>query len=180
MPRNSSIARWAGVAAVFVATVGCGDGRVTVYRVRGKVTFEGKPMAGGGSISFVPLTNQAGKTAGGEIAADGSYELTTYSAGDGSMAGEFRVVISQVTEREPDMTKDGERPGKSITTVGKADQIPAIYSDPQKSPLTAKVEAKDPNEINFDLKRNAGGQEPIRGAGLGGPRKDRSVAAAGR
>jgi hypothetical protein len=164
------------VAVVLAVSLGCGDGQVSVYRVRGKVTFEGKPMAGGGSIAFVPLGDQAGKTAGGEIAADGTYELTTYKPGDGSMAGEFRVVITQVTEREPDPTRDGERPGTSITVVGKADRIPAVYSDAQNSPLTATVEAKSLNELNFDLKRNAGPAHPG-GAGLGAPPKDRSVAA---
>ena len=155
---------WVGVLAILAA--GCGDAN-PVYPVRGRVTFDGKPLRGGGSIAFVPVGNQAGKTAGGEIAEDGTYELTTYKPGDGSMAGEFRVVITQVTEREPDATKDGERPGKSITVVGKADRIPAVYADPYKSPLTAKVEAKGVNEINLDLKRDAGPPDPAnRGAGL--------------
>jgi hypothetical protein len=147
--------------AALVAAVGCGSNRV--YPVRGLVKFEGKPMVGGGSISFVPTGNQAGKAAGGEIATDGTYKLTTHKEGDGSMTGEFRVVILQVTEREPEPTRDGEKPGKSIPSVGGGDRIPLIYSDAMKSPLTAKVEAKD-NEINFDLKRNAGDEKPQWGA----------------
>ena len=50
----------------------------------------------------------------------------------------------------------------AVLTVGEADRIPAIYTDPTKSPLTAKVEAKD-NVIDFDLKRDAG-PPPIKGA----------------
>jgi hypothetical protein len=148
--------RLAGLAVLLalVASAGCGANRT--HPVRGVVKFEGKPMVGGGSITFVPLGKEEGKTAAGEIAADGSYTLTTHQPGDGCRAGEFRVIITQVTEREPDMTRDGERPGKSISTVAASDRIPDIYSDHYKSPLTAKVEAKSPNEIDFDLKRNPG------------------------
>jgi hypothetical protein len=124
-------------------------------------------MKGGGSISFVPKDGQAGKAAGGEIKEDGTYELMTHKPGDGSMVGDFRVVIHQSTEREPGQTKDGERVGRAISVVPAADRIPAIYADAMNSPLTAKVEAKA-NEINLDLKRNAGGA-PVRGAMLGDP-----------
>ena len=54
-------------------------------------------MKGGGAISFVPTSNQPGKAAGGEIKDDGTYELMTHKPGDGSMAGDFRVTITQVT-----------------------------------------------------------------------------------
>ena len=133
---------------------GCGSsGNVKTYPVKGKVTFAGKPMVGGGSIALMPLANQEGKTAGGEIKEDGTYELMTYAPGDGSMAGDFRVVINQTTVKEPTPTPDGSAaPNSTIFTVPKADQIPAIYGDIQNSPLTAKVEAKSQNELDFDLK----------------------------
>jgi hypothetical protein len=134
---------------------GCGpSGQVKVYPVKGKVTFVGKPMVGGGSIALIPLTNQEGKTAGGEIKEDGTYELGTYSAADGSMAGDFRVVINQVTVKEPKATPDGTAaPPAAGFSVAEADRIPAVYSDTQNSPLTIKVEAKPLNELDFDLKR---------------------------
>jgi hypothetical protein len=152
------LAPLAVVLVVILAAAGCGG--QSVYPVRGKVTFEGKAMKGGGSIAFMPTGGQSGKAAGGEIAEDGSYVLMTHKPGDGSMTGDFRVVITQVAEREPDATKDGEKPGKSVSVVGKEDLIPEVYGNPNNSPLTAKVEAKD-NVIDFDLKRNA--------AGAGGP-----------
>src|SRR5262245_25055431 len=95
--------------ALALTAAGCGSGK-TVYPVRGVVKFDGKPLVGGGSISFVPLTKTEGKTAGGEIAADGTYTLMTHKPGDGSMTGEFRVVIVQVVDREPERTGDGEKP----------------------------------------------------------------------
>jgi hypothetical protein len=165
-----SIRRWAGwvgASAVLIASLGCGNDRVSVYRVHGKVTLDGKPMRGGGAISFMPAGGQAGKAAGGEIAEDGSYELTTYSPGDGSMAGEFRVVINQVVEKEPEMTQDGQKAAKAATVVPPADRIPDIYSDPVRTPLTAKVEAKSPNEINLDLKRSAAEPPPGQRGAMG-------------
>jgi hypothetical protein len=144
--------RWVGTPVVLAVALGCGDDRPPVYPVHGKVTFGGKPLPGGGSISFVPLGNQPGKTAAGAIAEDGTYRLTTHSPGDGSMAGEFRVVISQVTEKEPEPTPDGQAP-KAAWSLPQADRIPAVYSDHYGSPLKAKVEAKNSNELNFDLKR---------------------------
>lgn len=158
---------WAVAAAAALAG-GCGGAKV--YPVKGTVTFEGKPMKGGGSIAFMPTGNQPGRTGGGTIQEDGTYELTTDKPGDGSMTGEFRVVIHQSTDREPDATKDGERAGRAVSVVGEAERIPPVYSDPAKSPLTVKVEAKD-NVINLELKRNAG-PPPVRGAMRGDGLRD--------
>jgi hypothetical protein len=142
---------------VVVGLAGCGSGKVRVYPVKGKVLLDGKPMVGGGAITFIPLTAQAGKAAGGEIAADGTYAMTTYKPGDGSMVGEFRVVIHQTGDREPEATPDGVKPKEPIPSLAPADRIPEVYSDAQHSPLKVKVEAKNPNEIDFKLDRNAVG-----------------------
>lgn len=147
-------------AAVVVSAVGCGGGdRVEVYPVSGTVMYEGKPMVGGGSIAFVPTTPRPGKTAGGEIRADGTYELSTYSPGDGSIPGDFRVVVTQVVETEPESTPDSDGSGSAqptpnaATVVDQADRIPQVYADHRNSPLTATVEATSANQLNFDLKR---------------------------
>ena len=143
------------VAAVLIAIVGCGpSGQVKVYPVKGLVKFEGKPMVGGGAISFVPVSEQAGKTAGGIIKPDGTYELTTYRDGDGSMTGEFRVAIFQETAQEQVATPDGTAPvAAAKPDVPQADRIPLVYMNDRETPLKANVEAKTVNEINFDLKR---------------------------
>ena len=143
---------WLGTLALTLVSLGCGSSDdVKVYPVRGTITFEGRPLPGGGSISFVPLSNQEGKTAGGEIAADGTYRLTTYNPDDGSMAGDFRVVIIQVVEKEPKNSGDGQPPAKAPPGLPIADRIPTLYSNHQNSPLTAKVEEKGMNALDFDL-----------------------------
>jgi hypothetical protein len=140
-------------AAWIAALVGCGGGdQVDVYPVKGLVKYQGKPMVGGGSIAFIPTTSQEAKAAGGIIKEDGTYEMTTYEEGDGSAPGNYRVVIHQVVVSEPPATQDGQAPVAAAgSTVPQADQIPPIYSDTFNSPLTAKVEAIDSNEINFEL-----------------------------
>jgi hypothetical protein len=151
MTRFVNARRWAWAAAL-LAAAGC-DSEPKVYPVRGAVTFEGKPMRGGGSISFVPTAVRPGRTAGGEIAEDGTFELSTHKPGDGSMEGPFRVVIHQVTEVEPVKTRDGEKAAKAVRAVAPEDRIPTVYGDQQKSPLTATVTASGGQVINFDLKR---------------------------
>jgi hypothetical protein len=127
---------------------------VKVYPVKGKVNFEGKPMVGGGAISFVPINDQKGKTAGGVIKPDGTYELGTYREADGSMAGEFRVTIFQETAQEQVATPDGTAPAAaSKPDVPQVDRIPLVYMNDRETPLKATVEAKPDNEISFDLKR---------------------------
>lgn len=114
-------------------------------------------MAGGGSISFVPMASQKGKTAGGTIAADGTFTMSTYAEGDGAMAGQFRVVITQSVWDEPVNEGDSDAtPGavaKPVETVPKEGRIPAIYSDMQNSPLTIEVLPGDVNEADIKLER---------------------------
>lgn len=146
--------RVGAVIAIGFALASAGCGGTKVYPVKGKVTFDGKPMKGGGSIAFMPMTSQEGKTAGGTIDPDGNYELMTNKPGDGSMPGEFRVVINQVVEDEPEAVGDGEGGlRKPKVLVASPDRIPEIYGDAYNSPLRATVQTED-NEINFDLKRN--------------------------
>jgi len=142
---------------------GCGGSTdVEVYHTSGVVTFDGKPMSGGGSISLVPTTSQAGKASGGIINPDGTFVLSTYGDGDGAMAGTFRVMIAQTTTAEPDFGGDSDAPGaaantEGTSTVDKADVIPLIYADPVNSPVTVTIEAKDKNELKIELDRNAPG-----------------------
>jgi hypothetical protein len=130
--------------------VGCGE---RLYPVNGKVTFEGKPLPGGGSISFVPKEGQKHRAAGGEIKEDGTFVLTTERPGDGAMAGDYRVVIHQTTEKEGANIGDTGKVGPKGTSLPKEARIHDKYSDHYNSPLNAKVEAKSSNEINFTLKR---------------------------
>ncbi|MDB5339967.1 MAG: hypothetical protein JWN70_5586 [Planctomycetaceae bacterium] len=153
MPKNHSLTF---ALTLLLAFTGCGSGQkpIPVYAVSGEVTFDGKPLVGGGSIAFIPLKGQAGKTAGGTIDKEGRYTLSTHGDGDGSMAGEFRVVITQEVAQEPESVPDGSGlTPKPVESVPAADRIARIYSDYDKSPLTATVEVKSLNEFDFAIPR---------------------------
>lgn len=145
-----------GAACLGLVSLGCGKSdQFSTVPVKGTVEFDGKPMVGGGSIAFMPLANQEGKMAGGEIKEDGSFVMSTYQQGDGSIPGEFRVVITQTTVQEPDFATDGSESsvGEVVVTVSDAERIPAIYSDQFNSPLTAKVDSSGTTDLTLNLEK---------------------------
>ena len=64
-------------AVLVLTAAGGGCGGPKLYPVRGVVTYEGKPMKGGGSIAFMPVGNQPGRAPGGEVREDGTFDLST-------------------------------------------------------------------------------------------------------
>jgi hypothetical protein len=121
--------------ATLVAAIlpGCGGGegfRASLVPVKGKVTYKGKPLTKG-TVTFEP--DGEGRLATGELQADGTYELTTYQKGDGTVVGQHRVYIKGT----------GPNPRKEL--------VPQKYTTRQASNLTADVDA-DHTEHIFDLK----------------------------
>jgi hypothetical protein len=109
---------------------GAGDGfRASLVPVKGKVTFKGKPLTKG-TVTFEP--DGEGRLATGDLQADGTYVLTTYAKGDGTVVGQHKVYIKGT----------GSNPRKEL--------VPQKYTTPQGSKLTADVDA-DHTEHNFDL-----------------------------
>jgi hypothetical protein len=132
-----------------VAVAGCGSSKV--YPVSGQINFNGKPLSGTGSITFIPVVQKEGTPmAGGEVLSDGTYKLTTVKEGDGALVGDYRVVITQVTVLEPKKVPDGEAAPPIVAALTPEQLIPVIYGDHVKSPLTATVKAEN-NTINFEL-----------------------------
>jgi hypothetical protein len=94
---------WFGLAAVLLASCsGCGsDAGQFVGKtipVKGKVTFKGKPLTQG-EIVFEP-DGGAGREAHGNIQGDGTFELTTFKAGDGAVPGTHRVAVSGTSKKD--------------------------------------------------------------------------------
>lgn len=82
-------------AAVLLAG-GCGGRGVEQVHVTGKVTLDGKPMPGPGTLYFNP-TKAAGdepKLPGtAEFGADGEYAAMTFEPGDGLVPGSYKVAV---------------------------------------------------------------------------------------
>ena len=115
------------------ACSGCGTSagaRADLIPVKGKVTYKGQPLAQG-SVTFE--SDDSGKRATGKLQADGTFVMSTYTAGDGVAAGDHSVIISGV-----DKTLAKDRTFKK-------------YMFRSYRALTAQV-TPEKTEFTFDLK----------------------------
>ncbi len=124
-----------GCLAVFLAigavVAGCGENRPVTCPVHGKVTYQGKPVPRG-TVLFNPV-DPTQPPARGMIASDGTYELTTFRAGDGAVPGKHKIVINATTEVDParEVGELGYRIPQSL--------VPAEYSSLSTTPLERTV-----------------------------------------
>lgn len=89
-----------GIAA---ALSGCGQAEFTVTPLRGTVMCKGRPVAEG-LVQFSPVKTgspMTGKTGAGEIGADGSFIVTTYSQGDGAVIGKCLITAGPNDPKQP-------------------------------------------------------------------------------
>ncbi len=128
--RRPARARGAALAGLLLATLaGCSGGpkegftRLPTQKVRGTVLVAGQPAAGA-TVLFMPVGGAGPDkpAASGIVGADGSYELLTYTTGDGVPAGEYDVAVEWRGE---------ERIGK--------DRLKGKYRDADKSGLRRTV-----------------------------------------
>jgi len=128
------------VLPLFQAGCGSQEKLLKTVPVKGKVTYQGKPVAHG-SVIFTPLDmNLPGAV--GRLGPDGGYELTTYQEKDGAPIGEYKVAIRAFDE--PTTVSDtSSEPLKPL--------VPEKYLSLETSPLRETVQNQNVNEINFDL-----------------------------
>ena len=107
--------------------------------VSGKVTLDGKPMAG--AITFLPAGN--GKSAGGKIA-DGTYSI---ARSEGPSPGSYRVEIVSV-QPTGRMILDRDGPPGS-TTEERKNVVSERYN--LRSDLRAEVKKDGPNTFDFEI-----------------------------
>jgi hypothetical protein len=112
--------------------------RLPLTQVKGNVSYDGVPLTNG-SISFV--SESGGENAAGMINAKGEYTLSTHQPGDGAAPGTYRVCISSFE------TLPGMQPNSGKRAV------PEKYFDVRHSGLTATVENRRTQVIDFPLKR---------------------------
>jgi hypothetical protein len=135
MTRRDALLAAAGLCA---AVAGC-EGRPRTVPVRGRVTYQNRPLAGG-TVTFVPFA--PGPASVGTIQPDGRYALTTFLPGDGAVPGRYAVMVVAVaptTYRLPE-----EAPGPDMLLV------PRKYASHRTSGLTRDVGPGD-NVIDLPL-----------------------------
>jgi hypothetical protein len=139
--------------------VGCGGEKVDrpdVYKVRGKITLQGKPVSGA-DITF--SQREANRSAFGRTDENGEYQLTTFTANDGAIEGKHEITIVEIppiasTPALPDIESESYQPpglGEETMPVPKS-SLNARYADPATSGLIAVVNKDGENVIDFDLK----------------------------
>ena len=153
MSRNR-LDRWAFVACFTLATslsAGCGkSGQVPVAKVRGTITYRGKPVAKA-AISFIP--EKAGTIpALATTDENGEYVLGTYGATDGAPVGPCRIAIS-LTGASPPLPEHlakAEAAAETLRMPGKP-LIPKKYFSPDTSGLKEEVLPGKDNVFDFKL-----------------------------
>jgi hypothetical protein len=117
----------------------CGNGRVPVYPVTGKVLMGGKPLPRA-TLVFHP-TGDSPLHPVGTVDDDGSFQLTTYDQGDGAPAGKYQVTV----EWRRLATINDDRPP--------ANSLPARYARPDSSGLLATIAPGENVLPPFELTR---------------------------
>ncbi len=84
--------------ALIAGIAGCGNEHRT-YQVNGTVEFEDGFPVMFGEIEFQCEAHPV--NARGKISRDGTFSLTTYKNGDGAIAGQHKVVITQMLAPTP-------------------------------------------------------------------------------
>jgi hypothetical protein len=138
------IARGCGLLAV-VLVVGCG-GKSGPVPVRGVLKVEGKPVAGA-VVTFHPEAPD-GKVASGTVDADGTFRLSTDTAGDGALPGKYKVVIQPPTESAATPFDDPSKPAAKTKSAG-GPKVPEKYTRLDQTPLAQEIPAS--GSVVFDL-----------------------------
>lgn len=122
------------VAAVLLLSLaalsGCGEARVDVVPVSGKVSFAGRAPAGAQIVLHpVNRAEPSDVVPSGRVANDGSFTITAYQQGDGAPPGQY-IATLQWYRVDP---KDGT-PGPNV--------IPEQYGSAATSPLKVTVKSE--------------------------------------
>jgi hypothetical protein len=142
---------WLLFAGLFLSA-GCGGGpaKVDVYPVRGEC-FVGDQPAQGALIVLHPAEGAASSAAHAHphavVEADGSFQISTYEAGDGAPPGKYVAVVTWPQLNAADESSEVETPTDSEGLPLADDRLNGRYADPAKSILHVNIEAQ-PNQLS--------------------------------
>ena len=158
--RIGSIPRRFALLAVLSAFIaGCGGPKVPTYKlvpVTGTVKLDGTPLADA-DVQFHYNGDKAppqyvGST--GKTDPNGKYELLT-NAQKGCVEGKFKVVVSKWTDPQGNPVKIDPESGMDLEQLKQQGQathaLPANYSSPEQTKLTAEVTAGKADGYDFEL-----------------------------
>jgi hypothetical protein len=91
-----------GLIAI-VLLVGCGKRGPQTYRIPGRLVYEDNTPVPGASVVLQTKIDEQVIAARGMVSPDGKFELTTFTEGDGAVAGTHDVSITPIPQ--PDTGK---------------------------------------------------------------------------
>ncbi|HVT27173.1 MAG TPA: hypothetical protein VHE81_04075 [Lacipirellulaceae bacterium] len=138
-------------AAGLPLILGCGDGKIARYPVRGKILVDGRP-AEGAMVIFCPVGGSPEfqhERPFGVADAEGKFELRTFQPGDGAPAGEYKVMARWLAPKSRAAVQSADQ---DRGAGGSPDILGGRYFNPNTTPLTAKVEKQSNELAPFELK----------------------------
>ena len=130
---------------LLIVAVGCGSNGTV--KVEGIVTLDGKPLADA-TVTFHSADGK-GRTAIGTTDAQGNYSLQSYSANDGIVPGDYKVVVfvgGGAAAAGNNFNMDGAKRLQDLKTA----TIHANYSNLAQTPLKKKIDGK--GKVDLQLK----------------------------
>ncbi len=122
--------------------IGCGpsEQRPELFPAHGSLLINGKPAAGA-FVIFYPTDNRSfderGTRPKATVREDGSFEVTTYQAGDGIPLGDYELGVMWIDDPE---------------SSNATDRLQGRFADPKRSDLRASIlprdNALDPIELD--------------------------------
>lgn len=135
------------VSVVAFGMAGCNDGKkVEVIPVTGMVLIDEKPISGV-ALTLVPQAGVQGRGGYATSAVDGTFELLAEPDVKGVAPGNYRVLFQKYA------MPDGSPvpPGTSWADANLINQLPALYSHPEQSPIYATIPTGDGQGLMFRL-----------------------------
>jgi hypothetical protein len=139
------------VLSVVLFAAGCGESGPQLVPVHGRVTLDGKPLAGK-TVKFIPEKETPGQGAGGNTDADGNYTLLAVRPGatrdrPGVPPGAYRVIVTEpmFPIDLPVQKADDSTPTPAIglpSEQPKKQAIPSSYTSPESTLLRVEVPPK--------------------------------------
>lgn len=144
--------KWVGLTVACALLSGCGGGGPTLTSAKGRVTYNGKPVAGA-SVTFMP-TEQGAQVASGVTDAEGQFSLNTLGR-PGAAQGQYQVGVVKATSQGDTSSLTPDDMKKMVDAKKKPQsksEIPVKYAGPQTSGLKATVTAEaSKNQFDFSL-----------------------------
>lgn len=133
-----------------VGTLGCGKGdSVVLVPASGTVMLDEKPVAGV-AVTLIPQEGVLGRGGYATSGVDGTFALQAEPEAIGVAAGTYRVLLQKYAM--PDGTP--VPPGTSAADANLINQLPALYSHPERSPFSVTIPSADGQALSFKMSSN--------------------------